>query len=392
MRQNMDEQYFRILQKCYSYPEFSHAALSEGSIRHLVVEKVDESDINAVRNNITKTRAAVQQLKKYADSLRLQNELQPMYDYIEALEGALDKATESLTNVSFDTGVLSGLLGKKMSLPQITSAAIKLNTKAVDVGRGFSTAMKKIRGDLIPLLKDASKGDKLSDAIGTKQGLDLETIAKGVEDEMVDSLGGTLFKKVSGFFTKARLGKEADIMSTPGLDVDLKVLGKEIAGALMNATIANLLGQEPPAAPPESLVTDLADEMEDTAEQAEQSPEGEGEGAPGAEGEEGAKGEEGAEGAAEPGTEEEGPDSEPEGEGYALNRQDLKDLKGAMDKAKAQKKSQTKALGSSLNAILGKRVFAENKVYYYSQIIAESKRLGEPAYDRWQQLAGITDE
>ena len=380
MSKSLDEQYLRILKKCASYPEFTDSCLSEGSIRHLIVEKLDKKDIDSVSKSIEKTRTALDKLKSYADELQLQTELQEMYEYVDALIGALDKAASQLTNVSFKPGVVSSFFGKKVYLPQIASAAIELNTKAVDFGRGFNASMKKIKSQLVPILKDADEDQTLSDAIGSNPDIDLGDISKGLEDELVKSLGGTLFQKVKGFFGKRKIGKTVEILESPGLDIDMKALAKTISDALVSAKIKNLLGKAPPEAPPESLVTDLADEMEDTADQAEENAENQEDKKDEPEGE----GEAGAEGEGE--SEEKGEDTP---EGYALGRNDLKAIKAAMDTAKSKKKSQTKALGASLNSILGKEVFAENKMYDLQKILCERAVLVESAVSRWQKIAGI---
>lgn len=274
MSNSLDEKYFRILQKCLSHHEAVDFLLEEGSLRGIIVEELEPKDLSAVTKTIEKTNASLEKLRNYADQLNLQTELMPMYDYIEALEDALEKSSKELTAVSFDTGKLSSFFGKKLTLPEITSAAIKLNARAVDFGRGFLKSMEKIRGELVPLLKNSDKNETLSDAIGGDADLDLDKIGKGVEDILVKSLGGTMFSKVSSFFNKARLGKEAEIMKTPGLDVDMKELAKEIAEKLFSAKLANLLGEAPPEAPPEDLVTDLADEIQDTVDDDDAKPSG----------------------------------------------------------------------------------------------------------------------
>ena len=92
MKHNLDEQYYRILCKCETYPEFADKLIKESSIRALVVEKIDPVDIKATSNNLKKTRKALNSLRSYADQLQLQTELEPMYDYIDALTSAIDKA------------------------------------------------------------------------------------------------------------------------------------------------------------------------------------------------------------------------------------------------------------------------------------------------------------
>ena len=266
MSRNLDEKYFNILQKCLSQHESADFLLREASIKGIIVEELEPKDISSVAKTIDKTRDALQKLRAYADQLNLKNELESMYDYIEALEDALERSSKELTAVSFDTGKLSGFFGKKLTLPEITSASVKLNTRAVDFGRGFLKSMTKIRNELLPVLRDANKEDTLSDAIGADPDLDLGKISKGVEDILKDSLGGTMFKQVSRFFSAVGIGKEAEILKTPGLNIDMKDLAKEIAENIFSAKISNLLGEAPPDAPPESLVTDLADEMQDTVD------------------------------------------------------------------------------------------------------------------------------
>jgi hypothetical protein len=268
MSNNLDEKYFRILQKCSSHLETADFLLETKTLRGVIVEELDSKDIATVTKTISKTSDSLGKLRAYTDQLNLKTELQSMYDYIEALEDALERSSKELTSVSFDTGKLSSFFGKKLSLPEITSAAVKLNTRAVDFGRGFLKSMTKIRSELLPLLKNADKNSTLVDAIAADPEIDLDKISKGVEDILTKSLSGTMFKKVSSFFSKARIGKEADIMSGPGLSIDMKELAADVAENLFNAKISNLLGEAPPEAPPESLVTDLADEMQDTADEA----------------------------------------------------------------------------------------------------------------------------
>lgn len=381
MRNTLDDTFLRILQKCASSPCQVDSMLNESSIRYLVVEALDEKDINEITKKLNATAKVLDSLEKYTDELQMKAELQPMYDYIAALSSALDKAAGELANASFEPGGLSGFFGKKVSLPALVAASVKLNTKAVDFGRGFLSAMTKIRGQLAPLLKDADKSATLRSAVEDNDKLDTDKIEKGLESALVDALGGSLFKKVGDFFGKARFGTEADIMSSPGLDVDLKALATDIATQLFDAKLENLLGEAPPPVPDESLVTDLADEMEDSAEAAEEAEE-KADDPEAAEGTEGTEDAEDAEAA-----EEEAPAG-----AHALSRNDLKAIKAAMDKAKSAKKSQTKALGGALNKMLGKDVFAEQKVYDLRTILISGRRQDNSSFSRWQRIAGITDE
>ena len=272
MNENLDDLYYRILLKCDSYPERTDQMLESKSIKSLIVEKVSEEDIASVRKSLDKTKIAIDALIIYTDKLQLQQELKPMYDYLDGLSGALEKASKELANVSFDTGAVSSFFGKAVSLPQITRGAVTLATKAVDFGRGFQGAMGKIRSQLIPILKDADKEATLVNAIAADPDLDLEKIVNSVKETLKDSMGGTFLKKVGNFFNKAMSGKEKAIMSSPALDVDMGELASKIGDEIVNAKIINLLGKAPPPPPAADTVTDLADEMQGAAE-AEPAPE-----------------------------------------------------------------------------------------------------------------------
>lgn len=363
MKNSLDETFHRILQKCASSPCQADSMLAEASVKHLVTEALDEKDISEITKKLKATAKVLDSLEKYADELQMQAELKPMYDYITALSNALDKTATELANASFEPGGLSGFFGKKVSLPGLVAASVKLNTKAVDFGRGFLLAMNKIKNQLAPLLKDADKSETLRTAIEANENLDTGKIEKGLKSVLTDSLGGSLFKKVGPFFSKARFGTEADVMSSPGLDIDLKALANDIAEKLLDGKIENLLGEKPPPVPDESLVTDLTDEMQDADDAAKQAQE---------------------EGAEE--------DAAGDSDRTALSKADLKSIKTALEQAKSKKKSQTKALGGALNKILGKDIFAENKVYDLKEVLQEMRSHNSTMSERWQKLAGINDE
>ena len=268
-QKKLDSVYYEILKKCAASSENANLLLEQQSIKFLLTEKLDASDLKEVTDSLAKTRKSLVKLRTYADQLQMKTELQLMYDYIDSLEEALDKAQKQLADVSFDTGKLSGFFGKKISLPEITSASVKLGTRAVDFGRGFLESMSKIRSELLPIMKNVDKQSTLGDAIAADPDLDLDKISTGIYDILKKGLGGTMFKKVSNFFSKARIGKEAEIMSAPGLNIDMDILAKDIADELMGAKISNLLGEAPPPPPDESIITGLADEMKDAADAAE---------------------------------------------------------------------------------------------------------------------------
>ncbi len=86
----------------------------------------------------------------------------------------------------------------------------------------------------------------------------------------------------------------------------------------------------------------------------------------------------------------------PGGDGISLTRQNLKDIKGAMDQAKSKKKSQTRALGGALNQIIGKPVFSEGVFYTYTEIKGVLRESlisnNNTMHSRWLKMAGLKDE
>ena len=130
-QKKLDSVYYEILKKCAASSENANLLLEQQSIKFLLTEKLDASDLKEVTDSLAKTRKSLVKLRTYADQLQMKTELQLMYDYIDSLEEALDKAQKQLADVSFDTGKLSGFFGKKISLPEITSASVKLGQRLV---------------------------------------------------------------------------------------------------------------------------------------------------------------------------------------------------------------------------------------------------------------------
>jgi len=263
----LDEKHYRILKKCASSYEFADLALHESSVANLIIEQIDPKDIKEVQDAVNSTREILKSLVGYAKTLRLDEELKDLFDYIKELEGALDKAQSSLADVSFDRGAIMNFFGSKATLPDLASSTIILNARAADFANGFLRALQNIQDNLVPILSDVDDSETLANAAGANPNIDLEKISAGLNAELKKSLGGTMFGKVKSFFQQG-IGSSAGSKVLKSLPKrDMAVLAKTISDALINAKISNLLGQDIPT-PDDSEVRGLEDEMKDIADAA----------------------------------------------------------------------------------------------------------------------------
>jgi len=71
-------------------------------------------------------------------------------------------------------------------------------------------------------------------------------------------------------------------------------------------------------------------------------------------------------------------------EGYLITPQDLRSIKAAMDAAKSKKKSQAKAMGGAINALIGHPIFVESISYniHEAKMILHAHNMLEKTYDK----------
>ncbi len=268
-------------------------SLKESSIQFLMLEEISESDIAKVNTAIEAAGKQIEAVEDYLDKFsNLDRAKIGLIDaYIDSLKAALDKARSELSAASFETGAISSFLGQKLTLPQITQAAIALHTKAADFGSSFSSSVNKIKNAVEPYAKDADLDTPVRQLAGQGAVPDEAKMKKGIEKAIFDGLGGGFFKKVVGFFTSGpTVGAEKKVLDTlPKLDN--KAAASQMADALLDATIKELTKTPPPPKTEEpgalqDVATDAQEAEEQQTEQAAETEGAEDTGAPPPESEE----------------------------------------------------------------------------------------------------------
>lgn len=240
-KRSEEEKLLEIIKKCNPDDQV-HESLKGMSLNGLISEAVDEDDIDEVKKAIQKGRDQIDQLKSYVNAMSI--DLPEVIEYSEELEGALDKAQAELAKASFDSGALSNFFGEKVTLPEITKAAIALYTKTSDFYNGFVRAFDNIKDNIVPLAKDADEETTLRDAAGTGNVPDENTLQKGLDKALKQSLGATFFGKLKSFFSKGMFGAEKKIMDALP-ERDLGQLASLIAVDLLDAKIKDFQAEVP---------------------------------------------------------------------------------------------------------------------------------------------------
>ena len=253
-------------------------SLSENTLKFLLNEQIDESDIGKVRDAIESAAKQIEAVENYLDKFGNldRSKIDAVDSYITSLKDALDKARSELGAVSFETGAISSFFGQKVTLPAITQGAVALHTKASDFGTAFSSSINKIKAAVEPYAKDADLDTPIRQLAGTGAVPDEAKMKKGIEKAIKDALGGGFFKKVVNFFSKSRTGAESRILETIP-DLDESAMASQMSEALLDATLNELTKTPAPPKPDQAnALEDVAQEAVDEEEkEAEQSPEGE---------------------------------------------------------------------------------------------------------------------
>jgi hypothetical protein len=359
-------QMVRLLEKSFATEIDPDRMLAEGSIRGLIVEQIDESDIKAVKRSIDKARESVATITKYFDDLGVdKSDVQSVYDYAQELEDALDKAQGMLAGASFDRGAIMNFFGEKLTLPQITRASISLLTRAKDFASGVSKAVDNVKNNLAPLLKNADKNSTLTDAAGEGGVPDLRTLQSGMQKAMDRALKQNMTAKIGAFFNKVTsTGAEKKIMdSMPSRD--LSAMGSDIAAALLSAPISKFEKAAPPPPPSQDDSKALGDVAQDAAEPT------------------------GGKESGEAGGKESGEDAKlPDKDKTAADEQADKISKAVGNKI--SKKELTQIL-KGLPDIAGQGDKATRSRRTFRKLInqAAGKEVFEESFNRWKELAGI---
>jgi hypothetical protein len=334
-----------ILNKCASYPEFASKSLSEGSIKHLIVEQLDQGDVKTVSRYLDMAENKMQEVEKYlADiGLDISGDLET---FTTAMKKALEQARSELAAAEFDRGWVGNFLGSKITLPSMTVAASYILGKATDFSKGFIDAIEKIVKYFKPILeKTEDKNQSIYNAVANA-GLPIKKIESGLRSQLEKSFGAGFLKRAAKFIGGIVGGApwigagKSVIKKFDKLALDPKVTTQSIMDKLFDIKVEDFLKISPPAKVEE--MPQLDDTVEDAKEVGEKLPIPE--------------------------------KTKKSDDKIKIDREAL----GGIAKALGEKPGdpQQRAVGAQLNKILKKKVFVENK---------NSKS----DLARWQILAGI---
>lgn len=222
-------------------------ALQESRV-DLLFEQIDQSDISSVRSAIEDAERKLEQVSQYMSGLKNfdKSKVSNLETYLDSLQDALNAAKGELADVSFSSGAISTFLGQKLTLPQITQAAVTVHTKASDFVTAFQSSVENILNNLGSLIKDdEQRQTPLRDLAGTGGIPDENRLTDQMQKLFKKSLDGGFFKKVTSFFSKSVSPAEKRILDNIP-DVDYNIVALEIAEALLDGTYDDLTSKEPP--------------------------------------------------------------------------------------------------------------------------------------------------
>ena len=162
-------------------------SLFERKLSFLLLEQLDQNDVKEVTKAIEEASKNVDEVFQYLDRLGDfdRSKVSTLEVWLGSMKDALDKARGELASANFETGAVSKFFGKKLTLPQITQAAIGIQTKANDFFTGFSNAMDNIRDNLGPLVKNETDAEKpLRDLAGQGGFPDENKLKSGINKAM----------------------------------------------------------------------------------------------------------------------------------------------------------------------------------------------------------------
>ena len=251
----------------------SDAEIAENALQEsrfdLLFEQIDQSDISSVRTAIEDAERKIEQVSQYMSGLKNfdKSKIPNLETYLEALQDALNAAKAELADVSFASGTISTFLGQKLTLPQITQAAVTVHTKASDFVTAFQGAVENIINNLGSLIKDdEQKTTPLKDLAGTGGFPTVERLTDQMRKLFKKSLDGGFFKKVTSFFSKSVSPAEKRILDNIP-DVDYNIVALEIAEGLLDATFDDLSAKEPPEIQNPQALETIAKESQEQEEE-----------------------------------------------------------------------------------------------------------------------------
>jgi len=316
-------------------------SLRSGSLNFLMTEDVSKEEAEKLDAALEKTRTDLKALMDTIPTGKLPGVTNYFQDQIDKLPGAGDMA--SLAIKGDVKGMQKASTKAAAAMTQIQAARDSVSNAVQLLGTNLAKLKYSTEGDASKTLSDISNLDDE----GRLEFPDESTLRTGIERSFAPSEESKgIFGKIGGWL-KGKMGKALD--KATFVDELMEVSLEELAvmvGAVQKVDASGDEGAEEAG----EAITGIGDDIGGEAE---------------------------AEG-------KEGDEEEEAGAGYAITKEDLKALKGALDKAKEQKKSQTKALGGALNGIVGNKAFAENRWYSFEEAELLIERLVDNSFDNTQ--------
>jgi len=307
-----------------------------------MTEDVSKEEAEKLDAALEKTRTDLKALMDTIPAGKLPGVTNYFQDQIDKLPSAGDMA--SLAIKGDVKGMQKASTKAAAAMTQIQAARDSVSNAVQLLGTNLAKLKYSTEGDASKTLSDISNLDDE----GRLEFPDESTLRTGIERSFAPSEESKgIFGKIGGWL-KGKMGKALD--KATFVDELMEVSLEELAvmvGAVQKVDASGDEGAEEAG----EAITGIGDDI-------------------GGEGDE--EGEEGE------GEEEEA------AEGYVITKEDLKALKGALDKAKEQKKSQTKALGAALNGMVGNNVFTENRWYSFEEAELLVERLMDSSLDNIQ--------
>lgn len=232
----------RIFTKAH-FLEEAEFSLSEGTLKFLIVEKIDKAEAAKVKKALDSSREQIKKLEAYINKLKSNgldvNKIPSIISMIKEMGNAIDKAQGDFAAVNFESGKIASFMGSKMTAPGIAKAAIAIQTKVSQFLTGFTEALQNIEDNLVPLAKDdAVKQAPMKDIAGQGGIPDADKLEKGIKSAMEKSLKPDgMIAKLKGFFAKNMPGAQGKILrSIPTLDAG--AAAQELADAIMGTSLS----------------------------------------------------------------------------------------------------------------------------------------------------------
>lgn len=225
-----------IAEKCEMSHNFDNMMIHEGSVKQLLSEDVDQSDLDSINKSIDIVRGDLDKVEKYFEELKIKERLEKTMNFHSQIRKTLEKAQMTIVEVSLETGALVSFYNKNVTVARMTSAIIYLIGKVQTYILGFEKAIDRIKKNLLPMIKDADveqKKKSIRKNIELK-GFDISSIEKKLVKLFNVSFENTILGSISNFFKKPWVGDSAKLINTVDFSSEaLNIVSVEIAGSLL---------------------------------------------------------------------------------------------------------------------------------------------------------------